>query len=120
MNVLGICVLVLGTETWGEAVFNFHTLPDIFRNNGGVNVTNTLNYTCLCGNSTMLKPYKEHFVQFYINGYYGGIIMKTKTILYVSRSNLNSLGWLFLLNTKTTIQAMHNFKRFNNHTKYVK
>jgi hypothetical protein len=30
MNVLGICVLVLGTETWGEAVFNFHTLPDIF------------------------------------------------------------------------------------------
>jgi len=55
-------------------------------------------------------------VQFYING---GIITKTKTI-YVSRSNLNSLGWLFLLNTKTTIQAMHNFKRFNNHTKYVK
>ena len=53
MNVLGICVLVLGTETWGEAVFNFHTLPDIFRNNDGVNVTNTLNYTCLCGNSTM-------------------------------------------------------------------
>jgi hypothetical protein len=34
--------LVLGTEAWGEAVFNFQTLPIIIRNNGGVNVTDTL------------------------------------------------------------------------------
>lgn len=31
MNVIGIVVLILGTETWGAHVFDFHTLPEIFR-----------------------------------------------------------------------------------------
>jgi hypothetical protein len=38
--------LCVGSETWGEAVFNIQTLSNIIRNNGGVNVTDTLDSTC--------------------------------------------------------------------------
>jgi hypothetical protein len=45
--------LCVGSETWGEAVFNIQTLSNIIRNNGGVNVTDTLDSTCFvqCGSS---------------------------------------------------------------------
>ncbi|XP_062610512.1 solute carrier family 13 member 2-like [Saccostrea cucullata] len=31
LNILAVLVLVIGTETWGEAIFGFHTLPDAFK-----------------------------------------------------------------------------------------
>ncbi|XP_061166658.1 Na(+)/citrate cotransporter-like [Saccostrea echinata] len=31
INVVAVFVLVLGTETWGEAIFGFHTLPTVFK-----------------------------------------------------------------------------------------
>ncbi|XP_063448218.1 Na(+)/citrate cotransporter-like [Mytilus trossulus] len=58
MNIIGILVLILGTETWGASAFNFHTLPDIFKTNNNVsdiaqNITLLVNGTCLCSNLTM-------------------------------------------------------------------
>ncbi|VDI03675.1 solute carrier family 13 (sodium-dependent dicarboxylate transporter), member 2/3/5 [Mytilus galloprovincialis] len=49
MNILGIVVLVIGTETWGEAVFGFHKQPDIFKH--GLNNTDIVNNTCICNGS---------------------------------------------------------------------
>lgn len=31
LNIIAVLVLVFGTETWGDAIFGFHTLPDGFR-----------------------------------------------------------------------------------------
>ncbi|XP_062610504.1 Na(+)/citrate cotransporter-like isoform X1 [Saccostrea cucullata] len=31
LNIIAVLVLVLGTETWGEAIFGFHTLPNAFK-----------------------------------------------------------------------------------------
>ncbi|CAG2225383.1 SLC13A2_3_5 [Mytilus edulis] len=57
MNIIGILVLILGTETWGASAFNFHTFPDIFRTNNVSdivqNITLLVNGTCLCSNITM-------------------------------------------------------------------
>ncbi|XP_052075275.1 Na(+)/citrate cotransporter-like [Mytilus californianus] len=58
MNIIGILVLILGTETWGASAFNFHTFPDIFRTNNNItdsaqNITVLMNGTCLCSNLTM-------------------------------------------------------------------
>ncbi|CAG2233071.1 SLC13A2_3_5 [Mytilus edulis] len=58
MNIIGILVLILGTETWGASAFNFHTFPDIFKTNNNVsdiaqNITLLVNGTCLCSNLTM-------------------------------------------------------------------
>ncbi|XP_076108243.1 Na(+)/citrate cotransporter-like isoform X2 [Mytilus galloprovincialis] len=52
MNILGIVVLVIGTETWGEAVFSFHKQPDIFKH--GLNNTDITNNTCICNGSLLL------------------------------------------------------------------
>ncbi|CAG2254130.1 SLC13A2_3_5 [Mytilus edulis] len=52
MNILGIVVLVIGTETWGEAVFGFHNQPDIFKH--GLNNTDIINNTCICNGSLLL------------------------------------------------------------------
>ncbi|XP_056017083.1 Na(+)/citrate cotransporter-like isoform X2 [Ostrea edulis] len=30
INIFAVFVLVMGTETWGEAIFGFHTLPSVF------------------------------------------------------------------------------------------
>ncbi|XP_061196491.1 Na(+)/citrate cotransporter-like [Saccostrea echinata] len=38
INVVAVFVLVLGTETWGEAIFGFHTLPTVFKT---ANITNS-------------------------------------------------------------------------------
>ncbi|XP_076108247.1 Na(+)/citrate cotransporter-like isoform X2 [Mytilus galloprovincialis] len=52
MNILGIVVLVIGTETWGESVFGFHNQPDIFKH--GLNNTDIINNTCICNGSLLL------------------------------------------------------------------
>lgn len=52
MNILSIVVLVIGTETWGEAVFGFHKQPDIFTH--GLNNTDIVNNTCICNGSLLL------------------------------------------------------------------
>lgn len=44
INIVAVLVLVLATETWGEAIFGFHTLPAGFR---ALNVT-TSNSTSKC------------------------------------------------------------------------
>lgn len=36
INIVAILVLVLATETWGDAIFGFHTLPAAFK---ALNVT---------------------------------------------------------------------------------
>lgn len=36
INIVAVLVLVLATETWGDAIFGFHTLPAAFK---ALNVT---------------------------------------------------------------------------------
>lgn len=31
INIVAVLLLVLATETWGEAIFGFHTLPAAFK-----------------------------------------------------------------------------------------
>jgi hypothetical protein len=31
INIFAVFVLIMGTETWGEAIFGFHTLPTVFQ-----------------------------------------------------------------------------------------
>ncbi|XP_061166461.1 Na(+)/citrate cotransporter-like [Saccostrea echinata] len=31
LNIIAVLVLVIGTETWGEAIFGFHTIPGAFK-----------------------------------------------------------------------------------------
>ncbi|XP_062610510.1 Na(+)/citrate cotransporter-like [Saccostrea cucullata] len=38
INIVAVFVLVLGTETWGQAIFGFHTLPAVFKT---ANITTT-------------------------------------------------------------------------------
>lgn len=49
LNIIAVLVLVFGTETWGDAIFGFHTLPDGFRVAGNqslaTNVTDMLTTT---------------------------------------------------------------------------
>lgn len=32
MNIVAVLVLTLAVNTWGDAIFSFSELPDIFRN----------------------------------------------------------------------------------------
>ncbi|KAK3084779.1 hypothetical protein FSP39_018790 [Pinctada imbricata] len=52
LNILGVFVLVLATETWGTAIFNFHTLPYVFTNHSISTNSSLANMT-----STTLQPY---------------------------------------------------------------
>ncbi|KAJ8312718.1 hypothetical protein KUTeg_010091 [Tegillarca granosa] len=55
MNIVAVPVLVMATETWGNSIFGFHTLPEIFQN-AVVNVNSSdllANQTCWCTNSTV-------------------------------------------------------------------
>ncbi|KAJ8312456.1 hypothetical protein KUTeg_009829 [Tegillarca granosa] len=56
INVIAVPVLVLATETWGNAYFNFHTLPDIFQKNITIATTAEL---------TSVVPY--HITQHLLN-----------------------------------------------------
>lgn len=44
LNIIAVFVLVFGTETWGDAIFGFHTLPEAFRaaSNQSLTVNNTM------------------------------------------------------------------------------
>lgn len=54
MNIIAVPVLVMATETWGESIFGFHTLPDIFKTVVNGNDSYSLaNQTCWCTNSTV-------------------------------------------------------------------
>ncbi|XP_056017073.1 solute carrier family 13 member 2-like isoform X2 [Ostrea edulis] len=48
LNIIAVFVLVFGTETWGEAIFGFHTLPDVFRLQE--------NSTIIANNTTTMLP----------------------------------------------------------------
>lgn len=56
MNIIGILVLILGTETWGASVFDFRTLPDVFNTYNSTVLQNTsipINGSCICSNLTV-------------------------------------------------------------------
>jgi len=56
MNIIGILVLIFGTETWGASVFDFRTLPDVFNTYNSTVLQNSslpINGSCICSNLTV-------------------------------------------------------------------